>query len=171
MIQLNILQVKEEAVMNFFKKTPQSGFTAVEMLVTVVVGGLFVLMFYQLFTALSENSIENRRFAQASDLAYLNLRKYPTIDAVVSKSFENDPNNVLLCGSSRIALEDGPPVDPEDGQPTPDGKNVNFKFLGKITETVSAVYPFGCENNSVVEVTSKVIYDGGKVVTHATYVN
>ena len=171
MIQLNILQAKEEVVMNFFRKTPQSGFTAVEMLVTVIVGGLFVLMFYQLFTALSENSIENRRFAQASDLAYLNLRKYPTLDTVVSKSFENDPNNILLCASSKIALEDGPPIDPATGQPTPDGKNVNFKFLGKITETVSAVYPFGCENNSVVEVTSKVIYDGGKVVTHATYVN
>jgi hypothetical protein len=171
MIQLNILQAEKEVVMKFFKTTPQSGFTAVEMLVTIIGGALFVLMFYQLFTALSQNSIENRRFAQASDLAYLNLRKYPTIDAVVSKSFKNDPNNALLCASSRLALEDGPPVDPATGLPTTDGKDVNFKFLGKITETVSAVYPFGCNNNSVVEVTSKIIYDGGKVVTHATYVN
>lgn len=157
--------------MNFSKKTPQFGFTTIEILVTVIGGGLFVLMFYQLFTALSQSSIENRRFAQASDLAYLNLRKYPTIDAVVGKSFENDPNSTLLCASPKTTLEDGPPVDPNTGQLTPDGKDINFKFLGKITETVSAVYPFGCSNSSVIKVTSKVMYDGGKVVTHATYVN
>lgn len=157
--------------MSSFKSHSQSGFTAIEMLVTIIVGALFMLMFYQLYTTLSQNSVESRRFVQASDLAYLNLRKYPSIDAVISKSYANDPNNVLLCGSSKINLEAGPPTDPNTGQPTPDGKDVNYKFLGKVTETVSAVYPFGCLNNSVVEVTSQVVYDNGKVVTHATYVN
>jgi prepilin-type N-terminal cleavage/methylation domain-containing protein len=157
--------------MNSFKSHSQAGFTAIEMLVTIIVGALFMLMFYQLYTTLSQNSVESRRFVQASDLAYLNLRKYPSIDAVISKSYSNDPNNVLLCGSPKTNLESGPPTDPNTGQPTPDGKDVNYKFLGKVTETVSAVYPFGCLNNSVVEVTSQVVYDNGKVVTHATYVN
>jgi Tfp pilus assembly protein PilV len=52
----------------------QNGFSAVELLITLIIGFLFIIMGYQLYTVSIQNSGEARELAKASNLAYEKLR-------------------------------------------------------------------------------------------------
>ena len=54
----------------------QQGFTAIELLVTIIVATIFTVVIYSLFTDINTSSAAARNRATASDIAYANLRKY-----------------------------------------------------------------------------------------------
>ena len=141
--------------MQVFKKVSQRGFSVVELMATIIVATLFLIMFYQLFLSISQLNNDSRRGAQASDLAYANLRRYPTISSL---------GNVLLtfsCSSSDVTLLS------QNNQ-----TNAKYPFLGKVNETVTISYPYGCTNNDLIKITSTVeTVDQQTKVTHATFIN
>jgi prepilin-type N-terminal cleavage/methylation domain-containing protein len=57
-------------------KKHQSGFTAVELLITLFVGAAFIATGYQLYSAIIQNSGEARFRSKASNIAYDYLRRY-----------------------------------------------------------------------------------------------
>lgn len=141
--------------MRFFKIQNEKGFTAVELLVTIVVATLFLIMFYQLFIAISQLNNESRRSAQASDLAYANIRRYPTIASL------GDTLLTFSCSSSDTDLLN-----------QSDQIDAKYAFLGKVNEKVTASYPYGCTNNDLIKITSVVeTVDQSTKVTHVTFIN
>jgi Tfp pilus assembly protein PilV len=59
--------------------THQSGFSAVELLITLLIGFLFIMMGYQLYGVAIQNGGESRELAQASNLAYEKLRRVQSV--------------------------------------------------------------------------------------------
>jgi hypothetical protein len=57
-------------------KTFQSGFSAVELLITLFIGFLFITMGYQLYSVALQGSGAARETATAGSLAYAKLRDY-----------------------------------------------------------------------------------------------
>ncbi len=62
-----------------------AGFTAVELLVALVVGMLLLGSAYQLHTTVLKDSGDSQRRSQASNVAYDLLRQYQANSAVVTK--------------------------------------------------------------------------------------
>lgn len=60
--------------MTNFKKSRVSGFTAVELMVTLFVAVLFIMSGYMLYDAVSSRSANTRELAEASNVAYEVLR-------------------------------------------------------------------------------------------------
>ncbi len=56
--------------------TSQRGFSAVELLITLFIGFLFIMMGYQLYSTIIASSGESRQRATANNIAYAELRKY-----------------------------------------------------------------------------------------------
>ena len=54
----------------------QSGFSAVELLITLFIASLFVMMGYQLYSVVLNDSGDTRSRAKASNIAYKYLRQY-----------------------------------------------------------------------------------------------
>lgn len=57
-------------------RSAESGFTAVELLVTLFVAALFLFSGYQLFNVVLSNGTDSRNLASASNFAYTYVRKY-----------------------------------------------------------------------------------------------
>jgi len=54
----------------------QSGFSAVELLITLFIAAAFVATGYQLYSIVTQNGESAREKAKASNIAYDNLRRY-----------------------------------------------------------------------------------------------
>lgn len=135
--------------------TQQSGFTIVELLVTIIVAALFISVFYNMFLILVGINSNARNVAQASDLAYANMRRYPTAATVTGTG--------ITCaspGGSGNLL-------------STTGTDSNYPELGTVTETVTASYPYGCTAvYDVIKLVSVVTYGSNSTkVSYATYVN
>ncbi len=130
--------------------TQQSGFTVVELLVTIIVAALFVSVFYNMFLILVGVNSNARNVSQASDLAYSNMRRYPTA-----------ASTALTCSGSSTSLLNTT------------GTDSDYPELGTITETVTASYPYGCAAvYDVIKLVSVVTYGTNSTkVSYATYVN
>lgn len=133
----------------------ESGFTVAELLVTIIVAALFVGIFYQLYVVLVGVNANARNLAQASNVAYANMRRYPTAASVASVG--------ITCAS--------PGGDGNLKNTT--GQNTTYPELGQITETVTASYPYGCTAiYDVIKLVSTVTYGASSYkVSYATYVN
>lgn len=127
----------------------QSGFTIIELLVTIIVASLFIGIFYQLYVGLVQLNSSARRDASASNLAFSNLRRYP--DAT-STGIGSCPG-----ASSETPLD------------SPTAANANHPELGPVSETVTA----SCSGaGDTVLILSVVIYsNGASKATYSTYVN
>lgn len=125
----------------------QTGFTIVELIVTIIVAALFLAMFYQLYTILAQINSNARRDAQASDLAFSNLRRYTT------------------ASSTGLSCPGASPLTPLSTT----GVDSNYSSLGSVTETTTV----SCANTTdTVLVVSEVIYNSGQSkASYATYVN
>jgi prepilin-type N-terminal cleavage/methylation domain-containing protein len=140
--------------------TQQSGFTVVELLVTIIVASLFIAVFYNLFLILVGVNSSSRNVSQASDLAYSNMRRYPTAAStgLNCATTTAQPNGVsyLMGSATPTAAVDS-----------------DYPELGSITETVAASYPYGCAAvYDVVKLVSVVTYGSNSTkVSYATYVN
>jgi prepilin-type N-terminal cleavage/methylation domain-containing protein len=130
--------------------TKESGFTVVELLTTIVVAAVFVGVFYNMFVILIGVNATARNVSQASNLAYSNMRRYPTA-----------ASTALTCSTSSTNLLNTTSIDSD------------YPELGTITETVTASFPYGCTAvYDVIKLVSVVTYGTNpKKVSYATYVN
>lgn len=113
-----------------------SGFTAVELLITLFVAALFLAAGYTLYDAIINRSSEARQTAQADNIAYDYLRRYEATVAVPCAA-STPLNRAALTGDAVLGLAN-PLV------------------------TVSVTCPFGSTLNRVSKVTVTIEYgDGG----------
>lgn len=82
----------------------ETGFTTVELLITLFVAAAFIFSGYQLYSTIMKNAADSRNRSVASNIAYDNLRKIsaqtsqPCVarsNAALSTSFEMPPNSNL----------------------------------------------------------------------------
>lgn len=136
-----------------------SGFTIIEVVVTLAVTALFLTFFFQMYLAMESQRISVARQALASDLAYSNLRKFTTRPA------EADP-----CDAASMDLT---------GPLPNNGKDLTFipeptEGLGSgVGQTVRAFAPKGCAlfASNPVKIESTITYGNGEKVVHASYLN
>lgn len=130
------------------------GFTIIELMVTIVVGAIFVLSIYQLTIVTISITSGSSQYTIASNLAYANLRHYVDGRSAIywfscPSSNETAPQT-LLSQTGAIS-----------GLPSPVAQTV----------TVTAVY--GCSGTNAgtpVNVTSTVTYGPySQEVSHASY--
>ncbi len=137
------------------KLSSAAGFSTIELLVTLFVAAAFVGAFYQLFVTTTQDSIDAKRYATASTLAYSNLNQ-----------FKNKPSGMSSCSS-------GYTYEPSEFNPPITGSVSGLP--GSVTQAVTASYPFPCgDNDDVIKIESSVTYGptGQRTtVTHTTYVN
>ncbi|MDO8335250.1 MAG: type II secretion system protein [Candidatus Saccharibacteria bacterium] len=137
----------------------QSGFTVVELLTTIIVAALFVAVFYQMFVILVTVNANARNVAQASSLAYSNMRRYPS---AASTGLSCTTTTAQPGGISYLLGSSNPTSTP----------NGDYQDLGSVTEVVTASYPYGCSAiYDVIKLVSVVTYGNGKKISYATYVN
>lgn len=145
----------------------QEGFTAIEMLITIVVAGMLIISFYMLYMVISTSAAQTRSRADASDLAYSYLRKYasanssPTwfvCDTTTGSGNTND--RVMNSNATGQVLEEGELTTNISGIPKP----VNYK--------VTALAIYGCNGpniNKPLRIESEITYGPtSRVVKHAT---
>ena len=137
--------------MNPFK---EAGFTVVEVMVTLVVGAIFIITIVQLYAVQTQLTASTVAYNNADLLAYNNLRTYaygksPTWFQCVYSGGNPTAMNLL---SSTSAVSGIP-------QPT--------------TQTVTATAPYGCggaNSGYPIRVESSVVYgNNSKKVVHVTY--
>lgn len=120
----------------------QSGFTAVELLVTLFVAAAFLLAGYQLFTFVVRDGGETRAEARATSVAYDYLRRYtPNASAPCSTTLPMNNSPVTVDGLVATTV------------------NVRISCANASTNTVSKVEVTVRYNNPQ------------KTVMQATYVN
>lgn len=131
---------------------PQSGYTLIEILVTVVLASV---IFVGLFSSLSSIFYISERSLQhttASNLAYANLRLFA----------DGNQPTWFSCNSSNQTA----PITLLDRSESIDG------LPGSVQQTVTATAAYGCDGGRVgypIIVESTVSLTGGREVSHATY--
>jgi Tfp pilus assembly protein FimT len=150
------------------KQSNSSGFTIVEVIVTLAVTTLFLTLFFQVYLAMESQRIGVARQALASNIAYANLRKFTTRPAIPSCTSAMDmttsnPTGLLLGDENSSSYG----FVPEPASST-NGLGAN------IHQTVKAYAPRGCTTFSTdpIKIESTVSYgNNGDQVVHASYVN
>lgn len=90
------------------RKTTQSGFTAVELLITLFVAAAFLIAAYQLFSLVIQDGGETRAQSRASNIAYDYMRQYAasstTIPCTATTPLNNAPINVDGLSNPTITI-------------------------------------------------------------------
>lgn len=138
--------------------TAQTGFTTVELLVTILVATSFIVGFYQLYALSQKLSGSARQNSVASAVAFSNLRKFHSIDY---------PTWFVCNSSSEVTAEN----------PTPPGQilltetRTDLDLPAPVTAEVLAFAPYGCGESKPVKVMSVLRYGpSAKEVMHATFI-
>lgn len=141
------------------KKTssyPEDGFSAVELLITLTIGALFVISFYQMYLVIVQVNSTARQHSVASDIAYSNLRKYTTRPAFTCNSTTDLTVNANAPGQVLSTVTTQSPG----------------RLAGPLVETVRIYAPRGCDAAFPVKIESTAEYGNpAKRVVHSTYVN
>ncbi len=124
------------------KQHSQSGFSAVELLITLFIAAAFITTGYQLYTIVVKSGTDTRSQSRASNIAYDNLRRYTPQVTSPCTAITPSPTPTIPAGS---------------GLANP-----------SITVTVSC--PYGLIGLSKVEVSVKYGTPQQEVI-HAIYVN
>ena len=84
----------------------QSGFSAVELLITLFIAFLFVMMGYQLYSVAIRNSADARNQATASNIAYKYLRQYSTqaVNGACPTPLTSPPTNTSISAEMSNAF-------------------------------------------------------------------
>jgi prepilin-type N-terminal cleavage/methylation domain-containing protein len=145
----------------------QQGFTIVEVIVTLVVVSLFLVGFFQAYLLLESQRVNVVRQAKASDIAYINLSKYPAKPANLVCTATSKTTGTIL-GSTKT------------GRTT---STYNFvaetdtSLLGTSSQEIIAYAPNDCDTvdptkfkGGLVKIVSTVEYSGTRSAQHVTYV-
>lgn len=147
----------------------REGFTIVEAVVTIVVGGIFLFSFIMLYTTVTQSFIRTRNQATANDIAYSRLRKYvsagatPTWFICDSSSGSSNTNDLVINhNATGQVLESGTLTTEESGLPAP------------VTFSVTALAIYGCNGVNLkkpIRVESIVTYgQNNSMMRHASIV-
>jgi len=153
--------------------TKQAGFTAVELLITIIVAAIFTVSIYGLFTTINRASADARQQATASDLAYANLRRYASAD-ITPDSWS--PAFVCSTATGASNTNDVTVNQNATGTTLTSGSlnPVTAELPGPVTYSVKALAIFGCRNaneGKPIRVESTITYGPQqKVIKHATLV-
>lgn len=149
------------------------GFTAVELLVTIIVAALFAVSFYQLFIVVNQSTAAARNRATASDLAYSYLRKYasagvtpddwsPKFTCSTASGSSNTNDRSVNANAAGTTLASSSLTPDATGLPRP------------ITYSVVALAIYGCAGtnlNKPIRVEATVTFGPqNTTIKHATYV-
>lgn len=147
-----------------------AGFTVVEMLVTVVLAGIFLAFFVQMFRATAAQQLSLVRQSIANDIAKSNLAKFPTAGSLTNAptSYVCDTNTTGNTNNLTVSAAVAGTSVLADSQ-----KETDPGTIGELVQTVRAYSPRGCGPNLPIKVVSTVEY--GFVgqrdkVEYATYV-
>lgn len=156
----------------------ENGFTIVEIVVTLALTSLFLMFFFQMYLATESQRINVARQAQASDIAYSNLRKITarpagiTCDAAKMDLTATDgatKPGLLIGDQTNMST---PSVFGFVAEPEP-----AIKGLGGNVEQIMKVYaPRGCDGTAFadnpIKLESTVMYGPNREkVTHAIYID
>ncbi len=130
----------------------QQGFTIIEVIVAVILSGLFLVAIYQIIGILTTSSINSSQDYRADAIAYQNLRKYADGRSPTWFTCPTTQTDPITLINSTAAVEGLPP-------PT--------------TQTVIADAPYGCadtQSGLPIRVISTVTYGlNNTTVRNATY--
>ncbi|QHN43108.1 prepilin-type N-terminal cleavage/methylation domain-containing protein [Candidatus Mycosynbacter amalyticus] len=144
-----------------------TGFTLVEMLVTVVLIGIFIAFFVQMFRAGAAQQASIVRQAKANNLAYSNLSKFPRASSIspayvcdTSTNTSTNQNNLTINpnAAGTLILSDASA-----------NKEPTDSALPNATQEVRAYSPQGCGSNALVKLISTVTYGFTGQQTDASY--
>lgn len=148
----------------------QSGFTIVELIVTIVVAGMFIAVISQMNGFVVSMATTSHRFELASNLAYNNLRIYanggkPTwFDCIGDEASETS-----------APFTDGKTHTDAAGRDIYTSSAAVTGLPSPVTQTVNVLAPYGCGTSASgmpVRVVSTVTYGSpARKVVHATYVS
>lgn len=120
------------------------GFTAVEMLIAIIVGSLILMGAYQLFSVVYQSHAAMRLRSQASNIAYAHLRQISN-----SLSMSDCRNTTINKTHSPASNEDLPNIKINSALSAPYGCNVNvlkievtvdYTFNGQPQSEKQAIY-------------------------------
>jgi prepilin-type N-terminal cleavage/methylation domain-containing protein len=134
----------------------EQGFSAVELMVTLVVGATMILAFYQVHVIVSRTDAQARQLSAANNLAYSNLRNY-----TVKPSFTCDATTDMTA-----------PNNTPTGQTLYTKTSNNFTTLSNpVVETVKVYAPRGCDAGMPAKIESVVEYGNpSRKISLGTYV-
>jgi prepilin-type N-terminal cleavage/methylation domain-containing protein len=151
------------------KSIEQPGFTLVELIITIVVAGIFIAIISQMNSSVVNIATNAHRFEIASSLAYNNLRIYangqkPTwFDCIGDES-----------GETSAPFTDGKTYPSATGKDILSSTAAVANLPSPVTQTVNVLAPYGCGQSAggmPIRVVSTVTYGSpAKKVVHATYV-
>lgn len=123
-------------------KSRISGFTAVELLVTLVVALLFIITFYQLYTVAVTDSNDARYRAAAGNIAYTALR---------------DTGSKITRPCSALSPAPSTPI-PPNTLPTPNSQTISITCpygTGSDVSRISVTVKYGTPEQEVIHVIYK----------------
>lgn len=141
----------------------ETGFTIVEVIVTLTLAAFFVAFFVQMFESIAAQQFSSVRQATAHNIAFSNLGKFPDSEAVkdvLGGSFPcSDSINNLTRGNvpGTVLISNSSPR-----------RETNTQGLPNPTQEVRAYYPLGC-GNSLIKIESKVSYGFSATQGEAIY--
>jgi len=89
------------------RQNTQSGFTAIELLITLFIASAFLVSGYQLYNAIIKDSGQTRAEARASNVAYDYLRRYSVSAAnpcIASTPLSNSLITIAGLGNPRVTV-------------------------------------------------------------------
>lgn len=147
-----------------------TGFTLVELIVTIVVAGIFIAAISNMSSLIVYTATDAHRFELASNLAYNNLRIYANGQKPVWFNCVGDD------GSETAPFTDGNKTNAAGIDILSSTADVSG-LPSPVTQTVNVLAPYGCGSDSPngsgmpIRVVSTVTYGSpAKKVIHATYV-
>ena len=141
-----------------YRKKDTGGFTIIEVVVSLLVVGVFAAVIFRLFILQADVGTRWLQFEKAEQIAYNNLDKYARYVATQTNNCNDYPtSNAELTLLSQTT------------QPT--------GFTSSVTEEVVSSMPYGCSTTKIsdgypIKVLSSVTYGpDSRKITHATYIN
>lgn len=167
-----------------------TGFTVVEMIVTISVMSIFMLLSFQVYMTNESQRIAVTRHATANDIAGTNLDKISlksqvqsfastTVTGITCDNTTNGSGNKNNLTRNSNATGSVLATSATNGPETTPAWSVSGLAAESITgtglpadtaQTLRVVYPRGCDSNMPVEIISIVSY-GSESVRRAHYVN
>lgn len=139
-----------------------SGFTIVEMIVSLVVMVIFATLLFQMFLVGTTQQGTVSARASAIDIAAINLSKIDSRDSPLLDGITCGSSNDLTANASAAGTNITFSHESTSGTNLPSGTGTVQKMV--------ALFPRGCTNSMPVEIISTVEYNG-ETITRATYVN
>jgi prepilin-type N-terminal cleavage/methylation domain-containing protein len=159
------------------KNTIESGFTIIEVVITLAMLALFLTFFFQTYLAMESQRVTVAREALASDIADSNLRKFVTRPAGLTCTVGGDMDLTAANPETKVGTLVGSHTDTTpnsygfQAEPT----SVTQKLGDTVTQSVRAFAPKGCTEptytNTPIKIEATVTFGATGKVVHASYVN